>query len=162
MQITFRANPAKWAAFNNKAQSLFNPMTPGPYRDGLLAASDAEHAELRQRFESASAQDGTWQVLKPATIREKLAAGYDDSILYRTSALEKSLQRGEENHVLEVTPNGVIEGTEDPKARYHQDGAPENNLPARPIVVEPTDEALDAMRIAMVEGVALTMKEAAK
>jgi hypothetical protein len=162
MKITFSASAAPWRRFIERAANLLQPTTPGPYQDGLLAASDAQFDELRTRFEQASAQDGTWQALKPSTIREKESLGYDDSILYREGDLESSLKRGDVGHVLEITQRGIIEGTQDHVARYHQDGVEQNNLPARPFVVEPTDAALDVMKLAIAAGVQKSFDEAAK
>lgn len=162
MRISFRVNSSKWAAFRAKAEAALNPAAPGPYQDGLLAASEVEWEALRQRFVTASSGDGTWEPLAPMTVAEhrRIGDGPPPHALHLTGALEASLARGGDNHVLEVAQSGVTEGTQDPHAAFQNYGTP--RIPARPFVVEPANETLGDMKAPIVEGVRLTMKESIK
>lgn len=132
---------------------------PGPMQDGYIAASDVLWGFERSRFSSAG--DGTWKPLAESTISKRKSKGESEPlpILHERGDLENSLHRGGVNHVLDVTASAIIEGTQDPKARFHQDGGV--NLPARTIVVEPDAQTLADMKAKVVEGMQAAVVQAA-
>lgn len=162
MQFGFRLDTSAFNRFVDALSSAVEPTNPSPVQDGLLAASNEYMSSERTRFSFASHGDGTWQELAESTIKKRVSKGQEEplTILHDKGDLELSLHRGAENHVLQVTANGVIEGTEDPTARYHQDGT--DRMPARPILVAPTAEALDAMKPPLVHGLQEAVSQSAK
>jgi len=139
---------------------MIPPAAHGPMQDALLAASNAYHGAMRLRFAEASGGSGVWQDIKPSTLKTHVKAGESiPSILRKTGDMERSLRRGESDHVLEVTENSVIEGTEDPKARFHQDGGAGGKPPKREIYVEPDQETLEAMKSRIVAGVSAVVRD---
>lgn len=138
-----------FARFVQRMQTELDPSNGGAAKNALDAASNTYHAAMRLRFLNASLGDGTWQQLAPSTVREHARIGDDlPHVLHMFGPLELSLRRGEVNHVLDESGDSVIEGTEDPKARFHQDGGP--RLPQRQILVVPDSETLDDMKAAEV------------
>lgn len=129
--------------------------TPGPMQDALLRMSNAYHASMRLRYAEASSGTGIWEPLAASTLKSHEKAGEPiPSILRQTGNMQASLSRGNPDHVLEITQDGIIEGTEDPKARFHQNGGDAgNNPPRREILVLPDQPTLDAMKSALVGGV---------
>lgn len=125
----------------------------------MLAASDAHGESLRQRYAAASAGDGTWAPLAESTVKARERKGETPlDILRITGSIESSLERDNPNHVLETTDNSVIEGTAHRLARFHQDGT--SRIPARPIIVAPTEETIDAMKNALANGLRETIEQA--
>lgn len=156
MQISIRINTEAFTRWRERVEAAMTPVTtPGPMQDGLLRMSNAYHASMRLRYAEASTGTGIWEPLKPATVASHAKAGEPiPSILRQTGRLEESLSRGDPAHVLEITDNGIIEGTEDPKATYHQNGGTNgDNPPKREILVEPDQQTLDAIKSALVGGV---------
>lgn len=152
MQIRVSINTTTFARWRERVESALAVDRPGPMQDAVLGASAAYHGAMRLRFDEASAGSGVWDPLKVATVASHVKAGEPPpSILRKTGALEDSLQRGNPDHVLEVTETGVIEGTEDPKARFHQSGT--TTAPAREILVPADQDTLDRMKARLVAGV---------
>lgn len=157
MNISIKVNTAAYDAFLANAEAKLPLSANGPNYTGTLEASDIYHQSQRDRFASASDEDGTWVELAPATVAEHARVGdTPPHILHLTGELEASLSRSDPNHVFEVTQNSIIEGTADPKARFHQDGGV--NLAQRTVYVPPESDTLDNMRAAMVKGVADSLK----
>lgn len=137
------------SAFDQLADRLDSFSGGGAIDDGLLQASNIYHEAMRQRFRSASNRDGTWEALAERTVKEHRKIGDDPPhTLHFTGDLEKSLSRGQPDHVLELNGNTIVEGTSDPKARFHQDGG--GNLPRREILVPPEPVTLEAMKAPLV------------
>lgn len=84
-----------------------------------------------------------WAPLAPSTVTERTRAGYGGAhpILRRTDLLANSLNRtGAEGAVVRVEPDELFVGTNDPKARFHQEGS--SRLPQRLVVqVDEPDRA---------------------
>lgn len=152
MQFGIRVNTSPFARFVSNLEAQLNPAHPGPMQEGLLAASDVYMESERLRYAEASHGDGTWQELADSTIKAREEEGETPPmpILHKTGDMEASMGRGHPNHVLEITDSGIIEGTADPKARFHQDGS--ERMPARPILVAPTGDTLAAMKEKIVTG----------
>jgi hypothetical protein len=150
MQISFKISH-NMAEFRQRCEVGISVANPGPMQSAVLSASNVYHAAMRNRFSGASEGGTIWEPLKPPTVEQHKKVGdYLPHVLHLTGELEQSLKRGEANHVLEITDNSVIEGTEDPKARFHQDGG--ENLPKRAILVEPETDTLDEMKGSLVYG----------
>lgn len=158
MRIGFRFNSANFAVYVQRVMATTSPASSGPMQDGLLAASDAYHEAMRQRFASASDGDGTWEPLAPRTIEEhhRYGDGPPPHTLHLTGALEASLQRGEENHLIETTPTSVVEGTSDPHARFQHSGT--DRIPVRTILVPPDGDTISKMKTPIVEGARAALK----
>lgn len=132
--------------------------SPGPLQDGMLNASDEYHASMRSRFAEASGGDGTWQELAEETKKTHKAIGDEPAHKLRMSgALEKSLQRGDPDHYLETTDSGVIEGTQNPVARFQDGGTV--NIPAREIYVPPDSDTLERIKQAEIDGIRRWLKD---
>lgn len=134
------------SAFSALVQKMEDALTGQPMADANMQASSAYWAAMRARFDSASSQDGTWEELEPSTAKQHAARGdhTPHSLVGKSGELRDSLNRGHPNHIEESTPTGCIEGTEDPKARFHQDGT--SRIPARPFVAEPPTQTLVAIK----------------
>jgi len=139
-------------SFIDRLETTMSLVSPGPLQDGVLNASDEYHESMRQRFAEASSGGSTWTELADSTIEQHKQKGLPlPSALKVSGALEKSLQRGDPDHVLETTETSVIEGTQNDVAGYQHYGT--KNIPARPILVEPTSDTLEKMKEKEVEGV---------
>lgn len=139
MRLSLRVDTSAFTAFIARAEAA---LQSGALQDAMAEASDIYHESMRSRFVSASNGDGTWAPLAESTLKQR---GAGSGILVKTGSLEASLQRGADDHVLEVTPQSVIEGTADPKAGFQHFGT--KRIPARPIYVYPSDETLDDMKV---------------
>jgi hypothetical protein len=161
MRIRLSINTSPFSHFVQRASAATDVSRPGPMQDGMLGASDALWGFERTRFSFASAGDGTWAPLAESTVAKRKGKGESEPmpILHEYGPLENSLHRGGANHVLDVTSNGVIEGTADPKARFHQDGGA--NLPQRKIAVEPNADTLAAMKQQIVSGAQAALSQSA-
>ena len=158
MIFRFRARFEAFERFARNAAEALDASRAGPVQDGLLAASDVYMQAMRDRF--AREGDGDWAPLADSTVREREEKGYGDHpTLHRTGSLESSLQRGDGYHVIDVTAAGVSEGTAHPNARFHQDGT--DRMPARPILVQPSPDTVDAVRTELAVGVSVALKNAA-
>lgn len=149
MRLGFRFNPARFNAYVQRAETALSPATSGPMQDGALAASSAYWGDMVDRFRSASAGDGTWIPLAPMTVAEhkRIGDGPPPHALRVTGRLEESMQRGAEGHVVSPNENGVVEGTQDPNARYQHSGTDGNHpIPPRPIIVQPNTDTLEKMK----------------
>lgn len=161
MRLRFRLNTSSFSRFVERATAALDVGQAGPVRDGMLAASDAHGESLRERYTGASAGDGTWAPLAESTVKARERRGETPLDILRISgSIESSLARDDENHVLETTDKSIIEGTRHRLARYHQDGT--ERMPARPIIVAPTEEALDAMRTELANGLREAVEGAAQ
>ncbi len=82
-----------------------------------------------RRFETAGASSGKpWAPLKPRTAASKARDGYSPLPLTRTGVLRASFFPG----FYDAKGAGVRSRV--PYAVYHQEGVPERNLPARPML----------------------------
>ena len=161
MRFGFRLNPEQFKQFIHRAMDATDPSRPGPMQDGMIAASGELWSFERSRFSLASGGDGTWEPLAQSTIANRISKGESPPlpILHETGALENSLHRGGAKHVLEVNGDRVVEGTEDLKARFHQEGT--SRMPQRTIAVAPDDEALAEMKKQIVAGAQEAIAQAA-
>lgn len=91
-----------------------------------------------RRFETAGASSGQpWTALKPGTAARKARDGYSPLPLTRTGILRASFFPG----FYSKKEAGVRSRV--PYASAHQEGVPERNLPARPMLPD-KEEALEA------------------
>lgn len=149
----------RFTAYLRRLADASDHHVSGPVQDALYTASDKYWESMRLRFASASEGDGTWDELKPRTVAEHERIGDTlPHVLHFTGTLEESLQRGTAGHVLELTPAGLAEGTNNFTARFHQDGT--TRMVARPIVVEPDAETLDSAHTELAVGLQLAVKAA--
>jgi len=88
-----------------------------------------------RNFDSAGGKVGGWAPLAPSTAREKARKGYSPKPLLRTGHLRTSLLAFFDEHMAGI-------GSEMEIAEYHEEGVPENNLPARRMLPE-REEAYD-------------------
>ena len=95
--------------------------------DEFMPVIAEQHASM---FGSEQDSNGSkWAELRPSTIARK---GHD-RILFETGALRDSLVSvGGPNNIAEAFPRGLVFGTSDEKALFHQDGT--SRMPARPPV----------------------------
>lgn len=137
--------------FISRMQAATDLSTASPMQAGALSASNAYHAAMRARFAAASLGNGTWQSLAPYTVKQHAKIGDDlPHILHFFGNLELSMERSEPDHVLDITADSIIEGTENFTAQYHQYGTPK--MPARPILVFPDSETVGEMKVALMGG----------
>lgn len=159
MNIRISINTAAYDALLKRATDNLPLTAGGPHYAGMLEASDIYHQSQRDRFASASEEDGTWKPLAPSTVKQHAAIGDSPPhILHLTGDLEDSLQRSHEDHVLEITDNSVIEGTNNEYAHFHQTGGDvAGRPPQRTVYVPPESNILDDMKTAIVRGIADTL-----
>jgi phage gpG-like protein len=94
---------------------------------------------IRRAFEiSMTAQGrrggGSWQQLKPDTIRRKAKKGLDPRTEFATHALYESLTRTAAGSRVVVTDSSLSVGSDFAYARTQQFGLPSKNVPARPLI----------------------------
>jgi hypothetical protein len=155
MNIRIKIDTSAYDRFLANAEQNLPLSAGGANYTGMLAASDVYMQAMRDRFASASDEDGTWQELAPSTVQQHKKVGDSPPhILHLTGELEESLQRSGPGHVLEVTGNSIIEGTENEKAHWHQNGGTiSGRPPVRQILVAPGQKTLDDMKTEMVNGI---------
>ena len=82
-----------------------------------------------RNFDSSGGKVGGWAPLAPSTLKEKARKGYSPKPLLRTGHLRTSLLA-----FFDDRRAGL--GSELEIAEYHEEGVPENNLPARRMLPE--------------------------
>lgn len=127
------------------------------FAGGMLEAADIYMQSMRERFDLYSERGGDWPEHAPSTQRRR---GRGAPILVENGDLRASLERDGENHLLEVEPDVIREGSTDPKARFHQHGT--ERMPERAILDGPTQMTLDEMKHAAASGLAASAKDAAR
>lgn len=127
------------------------------FADGMLEAADIYMQSMRERFDLYSERGGDWPEHAPSTQRRR---GRGAPILIENGDLRASLERDGENHVLEIERDVIREGTNDPKAPFHQHGT--DRMPERAILDGPTQMTLDEMKHAGAAGLAASAKDAAR
>lgn len=110
-----------------------NNMTPLMKTGVRLLAQEM----FQQQFATEGRWGGDeWAPLAPSTIRTKPYRS-DGGILVSTSALRSSLVRWKtKDNIFRANRKGITFGSKNPLAGIHQEGDPENNLPARHIIPE--------------------------
>lgn len=105
--------------------------------DDFLPEIASQHSEM---FGGQHDSNGSpWAVLAPSTVARK----GQDRILFETGALMESLVTiGGSNNIAEAFPRGLVFGTSDEKAMFHQEGT--LRMPARP-PVGLSEETLDRL-----------------
>jgi hypothetical protein len=156
MRLRLNINTAGFERFLDKVDESLAMTIDSPLENAMGDAMDLYMQAMRDRFALYSQRGGTWAEHAPSTIKRR---GPDAPILIVTGALENSLERDMPNHVLEFTDHSVIEGTEDPVARYQHSGTA--TIPARPIIVEPPIQTLDAMKEELRRGFKIALLVAA-
>lgn len=128
---------------------------------------------IRRRFSAASGSPGNpWPDLAPSTKYERLrrgvggfkrtkgitrqdrlraAASVQLPILYDSGSLYSSFVPGELGYAEFWWPGGVSFGSAIPYAAYHQYGT--RRMPARPIIVPPTDDVLESIKRSITAGI---------
>jgi len=145
--------------FNRFCDQMIDSLDPsqgGAMETAVLDSMDAYFSAERERFDVYSERGGDWAEHAPSTIRKR---GAGATILIEHGDLRESMNRDGGAHVIEVTPDGVVEGTINPVAHYHQSGT--KNMPAREILDEPGSETLDEMKTPLVAGVSGAVRQAA-
>lgn len=128
--------------FFDQLETQSTDITGTPIGDGFAAAGDIYMEGTRDRFQllSQSGGSGTWPPLSPKYAARKLKAIGHNAILVYTGELFWSLTPGEPNNIRFPLPDGIVVGTDDPKAAFHQYGT--EKMPARPILVDPSDASM--------------------
>lgn len=156
MKIQIKLNLSHFDRWVDRIIGDVNPTNPGPLQDGMLGSMDVYMESMRVRFASFSGRGGDWAEHAPSTIARR---GEGAPILNEGGQLEASLQRNAAGHVLEITGTGVVEGSADRTANFHQHGT--EHMPARPILVDPDQITLERMKQPIVESLSATLKDAA-
>ena len=151
MRISVSIDLSGFDAYEKRMREGLVVSNSGPYQDAMVEASNIYHESMRERFLEASNRDGTWAPLAPSTSDAHKRIGDDPyHILHFWGDLEKSLYRDDPFHVVEVLFFSVVEGSNDYKAAWHQEGT--GRMPARPIYVPADSETLDEMKSKIAEG----------
>ncbi len=123
---------------------------------GALASMDVYFESQRQRFDLYSERGGDWEEHAESTQKRR---GAGAPLLVSQGDLRQSLDRAGAAHVIQVTEDGVTEGTANPVARFHQDGTPK--MPQRKILDDPEPETVADMKAPLVEGTRGAVRQAA-
>lgn len=97
---------------------------------------DLEREQFRSEGGSGS---GGWPPLAASTLLRKAKLGQPQNILVASGDLRDSLtDAGDEQHIEDVSHDGLLFGTRDPKAKYHQHGT--SRMPQRrPVELSETE-----------------------
>jgi alpha-ketoglutarate-dependent taurine dioxygenase len=134
--FAFRLNAADILAKLDKLQPGLGNATREPVRSAMVKAGLIYFKDQRARFDRASAGDGTWRPLAPATLAQKR----DKRILRRTGRLYASMTPGNSGARVVVHPNRVSCSIVAPNyAKYHQSGT--GRMPQRKILDVPSRDA---------------------
>jgi phage gpG-like protein len=90
---------------------------------------------------------GSWQQLKPETIRRKAKKGLDPRIEFATHALYESLTRTAAGSRVVVDENHLTIGSDLAYARAQHFGLPSKNVPARPLITIVEGDRKDIGRV---------------
>lgn len=77
---------------------------------------------------------GSWQHLKPDTIRRKAKRGLDPRTEFATHALYNSLSGQTADSIVEISGDSLKFGSRLPYTKAQMFGWPPKNLPARPLI----------------------------
>ena len=99
--------------------------------------------DMGKRFDRLSAGGPGWAPLAASTLAQKRTKRK----LYETGGLRRSLNPGSPHNVLRATPRTVRAATSHPLAKIHHYGTAD--IPARPIMVQPSPEARRRMNQAI-------------
>jgi hypothetical protein len=148
MDAEIDINTDDFDRFCDQVIDSLDPSQGGAMETAALESMDAYFSTERQRFDVYSERGGDWAEHAPSTIRKR---GENAPILIEGGDLRESMNRDGDGHVIEVSPDGVVEGTINPVAHFHQSGT--EKMPARKILDEPNSETLDEMKAPLVVGV---------
>jgi phage gpG-like protein len=117
--------------------------------EAQLGPLEKDHGEAFATEQAANGED--WAELAASTIQRK---GHD-RILRDTGELRSSLAGQHSNAIREVTHRGLIFGTRDERAGYHQEGT--SRMPARP-PVGVTETRLDSIAEAVADSLVAQLR----
>jgi phage gpG-like protein len=103
-------------------------------------AGDSYMRGVQSRFDTFKHGGGDWPPLSPKYAARKMKKLGYATLLFYTGDLNLSLYPGQLNNVKLPLPDGIVVGTDDPKAHFHQYGT--RKMPARPILVQPDDPSM--------------------
>jgi hypothetical protein len=133
-------------------------MATGPMFQANMDMAGMWDEFLQDRYDVFSRGGGDWAPLKESTIKRKsgratMGGGRVGAILILIDRgdMRASMNRGEPNHFIQVLPDGITEGSLDPKIRFHQDGT--YKMPAREVFVLPSSDVLAQMTTRGASGV---------
>jgi hypothetical protein len=141
IQINFDAAAALAAL--SRASARVRRQGPVVMQVGMLQVGRIYLRDMARRFDRLSAGAPGWRPLAPATLAQKRT----NRKLYETGELRRSLNPGAPYNVLRATPRSIRAATSHPLARIHHFGTA--HIPARPIMVQPSADALRQMRYAV-------------
>lgn len=157
MQLTPSIDASPLDEFLDRMDAVTDIGRDGVFQDACLEASDFYFESERERFDRYSLRGGDWAEHAPSTQKRR---GVNATILVDKGNLQDSMSRSGVNHILEVETDKVTEGTQDPKARFHQDGT--DKMPARPILADPDQSTLETMQMIVIDGLKKAATEAAR
>jgi phage gpG-like protein len=123
--------------FFDRLESELVDISGNALGQGFMDAGDSYMAGIRERFGDQSQGGGSWPPLSPNYAKQKLKRRGHELILVDTGELFLSLYPSSPNNIRYPLPDGIVVGTDDPKAHFHQYGT--KKMPARPILVSPDD-----------------------
>lgn len=155
------------------AIDAFEHPTANELGDGAQEAQEVYLAAMQARYIEQAMGAGEWAELAEETQKERAEQGFDPTrpILIRTHALFNALFPTRPGNIFEVLPDRVRAGiggneihpgyepyggspgtlTFGEIASLHQSGT--SRMPARPILVEPETQTIDAMHAAVTKAV---------
>jgi len=146
------------AAIGRLLDSL-SDMQVGPMAQSNLDASDIyQQQDVRDRFDVYSLGGGDWAILRPRTIRQKRNSYGANLILVENGNMRRSLDRGDPNHFIQPTSDGLREGSMDEKIGYHQSGT--SRMPQRKVYPDPSPSVVDQMANTAAVGLTEAAREA--
>jgi hypothetical protein len=120
--------------FFDRFESGLTDMTGTPLGDGFMAAGDSYMSGARSRFGQFSQGGGSWPPLSPKYAAWKMKKLGHNLIGVKSGHMLLSLYPGQPDNVRFPLPDGVVVGTDDPKARFFN--------AKRIILVDPADPSM--------------------
>lgn len=169
--MSFRVNLAPLNKFQRLYEQGMGSQGWGPVRRGVEKMTDVYMTSMYERFNRFSMGGGTWAPLADITIKRK----QHESILVDTDTLRTSLnpRNRARSGLISGGRNGfrvgIPDGIRHPKSKLtvsqlasvHQlgKGRSGQNLPARPILVEPDTLTRSRMSRALADGLKTALRE---
>lgn len=136
MQISYTLNSSNaLRKIDALERELVDP-TREPLRTAFVGAGVIYFEDMRARFASAAAGDGTWAPLAKSTLKRKKR---NRGILIDKGTLQAQLTPGNSHNVIRVTSAGLQCAITLPVAKYHQQGT--RRMPQRKVLDAPRPAA---------------------
>lgn len=158
LSFTPRLNVDGAIAASSRFIELMSDMQIGPMAKANLDGSDVYQQAMRDRFDSYSLGGGDWTPLAPSTIRRKRNSSGANLILVENGDMRASLNRGDGNHFVQPTRDGLREGSMDRKIAFHNSGT--SRMPRREVYTLPDGTVVTRMASIGAVGVVESAREA--